>query len=194
MDARAHSILTVCIGNVCRSPLAERLLRARLGGDAFDVGSAGVMAMVGRAMEPDAARELTERGGDPDSFAARQLTEALMAGADLVLTATVEVRGRVLEDSPGALRRTFTLREFAALIADDTESSSLPELVASAARRRSHTRGVDLDIVDPMGMGPEVHAEAADLIEAAVDVIVEVLSRVTSTETAAAQNQPTSHS
>ena len=28
--ARADSILTVCIGNVCRSPLAERLLRARL--------------------------------------------------------------------------------------------------------------------------------------------------------------------
>lgn len=181
-DARAANILTVCIGNVCRSPLAERLLQARLieanAADRYAVSSAGVMAMAGRPMEPDAGQQLAARGGHPNDFVARQLTESMVATADVILTATVEVRGRVLEDSPGALRRTFTLREFAALVGDDTDSTTLPELVASASRRRSHTRGLELDVVDPMGMGPEVHAEAADLVEDAVDTIVSALTRV----------------
>lgn len=179
-DARAGIILTVCVGNVCRSPLAERLLSAKLGEAPYVVGSAGVMAMVGRPMEPEAAKQLTAREGDPEGFVARQITESMVAAADVVLTATVEVRGRVLEDSPGALRRTFTLREFAALVADDAESASLPALVASAARRRSNTRGLDLDVVDPMGMGRQVHAEAAQLVASAVDTIAAALVRVTS--------------
>lgn len=182
-DARAANLLTVCIGNVCRSPLAERLLQARLrdagAADCCVVTSAGVMAMAGRPMEPEAAEQLAARGGHPDDFVARQLNESMVATADVVLTATVEVRGRVLEDSPGALRRTFTLREFATLVGDDTDSATLSELVASASRRRSHTRGLELDVVDPMGMGPEVHADAADLIEGAVDTIVAALRRVT---------------
>ena len=98
-------ILTVCIGNVCRSPLAERLLRLRLAeaglAASYDVTSAGLRAMVGHPMEPTAAGELTRLGGDPDGFVARRLTAQMANEADLVLTATTDVRRRVVEEAPG---------------------------------------------------------------------------------------------
>ena len=120
MSEPVMNVLTVCLGNVCRSPLAERLLEDRLraagAGDRFTVGSAGVMAMAGHTMEPNAAVQLVKLGGDPAGFVARQLQPSYAEQAGLILTATVEVRRRVLEEAPGALRRTFTLREFAALV------------------------------------------------------------------------------
>ena len=53
----AYRVLVVCVGNVCRSPLGERLLAARLG-DGFEVTSAGVGALVGEPMDPEAAAHL----------------------------------------------------------------------------------------------------------------------------------------
>jgi len=56
-------ILVVYTGNVCRTPLAERLLQARLGARAV-VRSAGVRGLDAAAMDPNAAVELVRRGGD----------------------------------------------------------------------------------------------------------------------------------
>jgi len=66
-------VLFVCIGNVCRSPLGERLLAARLHAEAFEVSSAGVAAMVGSPMTPEAAVHLESYGGSADGFVARQM-------------------------------------------------------------------------------------------------------------------------
>ena len=107
-------ILVVCEGNVCRSPLAERLLARRLPEAA--VSSAGTRAPVGAAMHPLTAAQLTRLGGDATGFAARALTQEDVVAADLVLTATKAVRAAVVEVEPRALRRTFTLLEFAALL------------------------------------------------------------------------------
>ena len=95
-------ILVVCLGNVCRSPLAEQVLRMRFaellgdGSPAVRVSSAGARALVGRPMDEHAAAELRRLGGDPEGFAATQLTAAAAGAADLVLTATRELRSRVL--------------------------------------------------------------------------------------------------
>lgn len=167
-------MLFVCIGNVCRSPLGERLLAARLGDERFDVSSAGVRAVVGSPMSPEAAEQLVDLGGSPDGFAARQLTDEMLRSSDLVLTATRELRSRVLEDVPGALRRTFTVREFAALL-PDCQAETLPELVAAAAASRSRVRLDDYDIPDPFRRGPEAHALAAALMAEGIDVIAKHL-------------------
>src|SRR5690349_9488773 len=79
--APAFRVLFVCIGNVCRSPVGERLLAARLPADRFEVGSAGVGAMVGYAMSKYAAAELEGYGGSSTGFAARQLTPELIEDA-----------------------------------------------------------------------------------------------------------------
>src|ERR1700710_256939 len=93
-------VLFVCIGNVCRSPVGERLLAAKLPTERFEVSSAGVGAMVGYAMSRYAAAELKGYGGDPTGFAAQQLTPEMIAQADLLLTATRDLRSQVLAESP----------------------------------------------------------------------------------------------
>ncbi|HEU4666999.1 MAG TPA: low molecular weight phosphatase family protein [Arthrobacter sp.] len=120
MDTSAPvKILTVCTGNICRSPVAERLLQAGLdqvvpGG--FVVASAGTRAMVGDPMQPLSADIVRTFGGNPDNFAARQLNSKILRGVDLVLTMTSAHRGEVLQLDASLLKRTFTIREFARML------------------------------------------------------------------------------
>ena len=71
------------IGNLCRSPLGERLLASQLPADTFEVCSAGVGAMAGSAMVPEAAAHLETYGGSADGFVTRQLSGALVKQSDL---------------------------------------------------------------------------------------------------------------
>lgn len=83
-------ILVVCVGNICRSPTAEFLLRESLrrsGVPQFDaqVASAGLSAMVGHPMEVNAAQVMREHGVDGAHHRARQLTPTMLHDSDLVL-------------------------------------------------------------------------------------------------------------
>ncbi|WP_022890737.1 low molecular weight phosphatase family protein [Agromyces italicus] len=116
-------ILTVCSGNICRSPLAEQLLRAGLAQiPGVEVSSAGTIAMVDSGM-PAQAAALSARFGATDASAhrARQLDEQLIRGADLVLGLAREHRRAIVEHVPAATRKAFTLREFAHLAAAVTD-------------------------------------------------------------------------
>jgi protein-tyrosine phosphatase len=114
-------LLYVCVQNVCRSVLAERLTRhaiaVRLGGLAsgFDIGSAGTEATPDRPIHPYVRHALCVRGADAAGFVSRRLTAGLVEEADLVLAATGAERDRAIAMAPAALRRTFTIREFARL-------------------------------------------------------------------------------
>jgi protein-tyrosine phosphatase len=178
--AEPFEVLFVCIGNVCRSPVAERLLQMRLDqqgvAESFAVSSAGVRGLVGLPMTPESASELRRREVPAEEFEARRLTESLARRAALVLTATADVRRSVLEEAPAALRRTFTWREFAALVHDVSAGSSA-DLVAYAASHRHEANGLDLDTEDPIGQSPEVYARVAAEIDGAVSAIAEALAR-----------------
>ena len=169
-------VLFVCIGNVCRSPVGERLLASRLPSARFEVTSAGVGAMVGYAMSKYAAEELRAFGGDPTGFAARQLTQQMLEQSDLVLTATRELRSQVLAEVPGALRRTFTVLEFAALT-EQAEGATPAEIVKWAGAHRSSAGHLEQDIPDPYRRGAEAHALAAQTIDTAVQQIAKALDR-----------------
>lgn len=74
-DRRAFRILFVCTANICRSPMAEHLLRGSLaalldtgGAFRFEVSSAGIRGWDGEPMDPAAAAELRRLGGDPSRF------------------------------------------------------------------------------------------------------------------------------
>ena len=69
------AVLVVCIGNVCRSPAVEHLLRSALDGDStVAVHSAGTRALVGQPVQPPMKRLLGRQGHTVDTFAARAVT------------------------------------------------------------------------------------------------------------------------
>lgn len=163
---RPFTILTVCTANICRSPVIEILLRQKLDPDQFVVASAGVQGWRDAPVDSMVVLELERLGARADGFVSRVLEDAMVDDADLVLTATREHRAEVLSRCPGALRKTFTLREFAGLV-EDVEAESPRELVASAYRRRSEGRD-DVDLPDPFRGPPSIHRAVADQIAEAV--------------------------
>lgn len=79
-----NTILVVCTGNICRSPIAEAQLKAKL--PTKTVLSAGTMAMVGDGADPLSIEVSAAQGLDLSAHRAQQLTLPLLQAADLVLT------------------------------------------------------------------------------------------------------------
>ena len=189
---RPVRILTVCTGNICRSPVAERLLQAGLDQvqpGTFVVRSAGTRAMVGDPIQPSSADIIRTYGGTPDGFAARQLTQKILRESDLVLAMTAKHRGEVMQMDASLLKRTFTLREFARMLkvleqrdadtpasspASDTPSfwRELPGRAASGASARCRTDAADNDVVDPYRRGQEFYHQMEDELAPAILAIL----------------------
>lgn len=179
---RRFQILCVCTGNICRSPAAERLLAARLGPE-VQVSSAGTYALVGQPMSPPMDQLVQSAGAESGGFAARRLTERMLQPVDLVLALTRAHRGDVVELWPKAVRRTFTLKEFARLVGE-IDLASLPSggpgerlraAVPLASARRSQVLDPRLDdVVDPYRQPPGIYGEAYAGIEQAVSSIVRI--------------------
>ena len=160
-------ILIVCTGNICRSPFIERLLQHQLderqtGPDRdIIVGSAGTAALVGSSMDLQAEAQLRANGGDASGFRARDLSPDLIAESDLVLTATRAHRGKVAMMSPKALRRVFTFRDFADLVARiDGRAAS-----ATSADPRAWVQQVTAKAAAGRGLKPPLAPEAADIVD-----------------------------
>jgi protein-tyrosine phosphatase len=160
-------LLFVCTGNVCRSPTAERLAiayGAQSQFEDFTASSAGTRALIGHAIQCYAARVLEKLGGDTSNFAARQLTPAIAADADLVLTMTRAHRDDVLRLAPKQLHRTFTLWE-AARLASEGNARNVADLAELRPRFPTQRHS---DIPDPIGHDEEffavVGAQIADLL------------------------------
>jgi protein-tyrosine phosphatase len=181
---KPYTILCVCTGNVCRSPAAELLLAARLG-PSVKVASAGTLGLVGRPIEPPMAAHLAALGLEPVGFTARRLTAADVAGADLVLGLTRGHRAEAVELAPAAVRRAFTLLEFARLLgqirADELPDASVADRLRTAvplaaARRRLVVGPMAADdVVDPYRMARQVYEQSFSAIRAAVDTIADRL-------------------
>ncbi|GHD09802.1 arsenate reductase/protein-tyrosine-phosphatase family protein [Zhihengliuella salsuginis] len=193
------TLLTVCTGNICRSPYAHLLLGNRLdeiAPGAFSVASAGTMGLTGKPMDERSAARLAatgvrERAYTVDSFSARRLGDADVAGADVVLALTQEHRDAVIQMSPRMLKRAYTVREFARLVAhvyreagDSIPGGAGPEQVAArwkalikyATLYRSglSAPAADDDVVDPYRREDAVYDEMVDQLLPALEAIIDL--------------------
>lgn len=173
-------VLFVCTANVCRSPMAELLLRHRVAGmqDAWPVASAGVRAPVGRPLHP-LADEALQRRGVPTERAggAVALTPQLVERAGLVLVAEPAHRSAVVRMLPRAAARTFLLLQFAELLhaAPTADDPSLATLVraANAARSTVPARpAADYAVADPIGGSAADFDVCAELLADAIEAVV----------------------
>lgn len=96
------SVLVVCVGNICRSPVGERLLAARLieRGTSLSVSSAGIAALVGHPADETAAAVASARGIALDGHVARQFSRGLGLDHDLILTMEPGHRREIINASP----------------------------------------------------------------------------------------------
>lgn len=174
------TILTVCTGNICRSPLAEVLLRARLEKLGVRVHSAGTHALVGHGMPKPVLELAAQAGADPEVAAAHQaryLVEPLLGDADLILTMARQHRSHVVTMMPSRLGCTFTVREFARLAStvSSDEAGAATDAAGGTARERfaavlrsvnkqralSRSPGRDDDVIDPYRRSRETYARSA---------------------------------
>jgi protein-tyrosine phosphatase len=106
-----NALLVVCEGNICRSPMAQGLLRARLPG--CRVQSAGLNAVIGAPADPIATSLLRDRGIDIEAHRATQITRKMCLDCDMVLVMDRDQRRRLEDMYPETCGRVFRLAEFA---------------------------------------------------------------------------------
>lgn len=161
VSGRARTILFVCTANICRSPLAEGLLRSEIADLGLTIRSAGTHALVGHPPIAESIDYLRRRAGAVLEHRGTALTVPTIRDSGIVLTMTERQRAEVVRMDPGALRRMFTLRQFVRLVPHLPSQGAfrgVDELAETVARFRAVAgptgRGED-DIVDPYGGPPE---------------------------------------
>lgn len=187
-DLPPFTVLHVCMGNICRSPMAERLLARAVRDRAGDADGGTLIRSVsagtggwheGEEMNPPAARLVRARRGTDEDFLARKLRGDFIDDADLILTATADQFDYVVALRPEAADRTFVLGEFGRLLGA-VNAAGLPP--AEAKPEAVHARGVAIveqaatlrgpdapqaadDLDDPWGRGDQTFQRVADEIE-----------------------------
>jgi protein-tyrosine phosphatase len=171
------SILVVCSGNLCRSPLAEAFLRRRLEerfpGGAVTVRSAGTIAWPGSPATPEGVVVAREHGLDTSAHAATPLAKALVDRADLVLAMAAEHREAVEALRPEHAAKTFTLKELVRLLDELPPPDDGASLEARLSQAHALRGGVpplpDEDVADPIGLPLETYRavawEVSDLLD-----------------------------
>lgn len=121
--SRPRRILFVCTGNVCRSAMAEHLLRhlAARRGLEVETASVGLAAEDHYRMPEAARRQLEAAGVPPFRHRARRATRALLDRADLILAMADDHRSCIAEAYPELAPRTRLLREAAGFGEEDVE-------------------------------------------------------------------------
>jgi protein-tyrosine phosphatase len=172
------SVLVVCTGNLCRSPLAEALLRRRLqdaGLDA-DVASAGIAAPPDATPDPKLQRVATEHGVDVSTHRSQRLEPAHIAAADLIVVMTRSHARQVRDIDPAAAGHVVTLRAAAwkarALASRPMPFSDWVESLAADGPESERASSSSHDIADPIGRPLRRYREMAAEVEASVSSLV----------------------
>ncbi|OGT05205.1 MAG: protein tyrosine phosphatase [Gallionellales bacterium RBG_16_57_15] len=104
-------VLVVCIGNICRSPMAEGLFRQAVPEVQFS--SAGMSALVGHGADPIAVQIMAGVGVDISAHRARMLTDAIARDADIILVMDDLQKQQISMQYPYARGKVFKLGEAA---------------------------------------------------------------------------------
>ncbi|MDD5461890.1 MAG: low molecular weight phosphotyrosine protein phosphatase [Methylococcales bacterium] len=109
------NILVICIGNICRSPMAEGLLKIALAdsnkGDCI-VSSAGLGALVGQPPDTKACQLMMQKGIDISGYRACQINKEMIRKADLILVMESAHKTTIEAGEPSAKGKVFRMGEW----------------------------------------------------------------------------------
>ncbi|RKG31925.1 low molecular weight protein-tyrosine-phosphatase [Acinetobacter tianfuensis] len=100
-------ILVVCVGNICRSPMAEYFLKNAL--PALNISSAGISGLVGHPADDKAKYAMQQLGISMDNHVARKLNADMIKHADLILVMSQNQQKHLEQTWPFAKGKTFRL-------------------------------------------------------------------------------------
>jgi len=134
-----NNILVVCVGNICRSPMAEALLRNATP-DSVHVHSAGIGALVGYPADAAAIRLMHDRGMDITEHRARQLSLSMVRESDLILVMDASQQQHIQSKFPMVCGKVHGIGKW-----------------------------IDQEIPDPYKKSPEYFASVLGLLDQSID-------------------------
>ncbi|HLA47754.1 MAG TPA: low molecular weight protein arginine phosphatase [Nitrospinota bacterium] len=127
---KIKKILFVCTANICRSPMAETILKEKLknsGMTDISVFSAGLMDMKGGRAREEALKIIEGLGVDISRHRSRHFSDEMVKDADLIIVMESDHREKILSEYPEAKEKVFLLSSF------------------------GNQKGMENDIADPYG-------------------------------------------
>lgn len=167
----------VCTGNLCRSPMAEAVMRyeiERRGCD-IEVASVGTWAYFGNPATDEAIKVLEGRGIDLSTHQSRAMDPKEIRQADVIVAMTSVHRREILHVVPEVESKIVLMKELVELALDgglpDGSEARVDRLLG--AERPKWRRAMDLD--DPIGKPIGAYEKTVGLIEAGVGVLIDAL-------------------
>lgn len=179
--AEPFRILVVCTANICRSVMAERILRQAVSarGAAAEITSCG-MLFDGEPASETVIDLLDERGLDARDHRSRRYTPEMVAEVDLVVAMERRHVRELVNVVDGAAPRIHTLGAIAPWLRERrfaAETTPAERVAAGAAEREMSAlqgSGPD-DVDDPHGRSKRRHRQTAERLDALTQALVDGL-------------------
>ena len=155
---KIKKILFVCTGNSCRSIMAQGLMidaLKKLGKEDIEVSSAGVSAIDGFGPTSETIEVMKREGIDVSGLKSKNLTDAMIKSADLILVMAAYHMSDIITRVPEAASKTHLLKQY-------------------GKYDNSYIR-LGMDIADPIGKTVEAYESILDEIKKEVERIAQIL-------------------